>query len=183
MPAVREKRSPTRHPPGPLATYPGDDSWTERPFTDGVVLVGDSAGYNNPIIGQGLSIAMRDARTVRDVLRDGDFSPAAFVAYADERMERMRRLRFAATFMSAAFADECADRPARRARFFEMQQNEPLTLGMLVGMMGGPRTVRPRRSTAGSSPPCRAPDRQSENLGHLWRASEPFPRFTLLNGT
>ena len=102
------------------------------------MLVGDSAGYNNPIIGQGLSIAMRDARTVRDVLRDGDFSPAAFVAYGEERMERMRRLRFAATFMSAAFADECADRPARRARFFEMQQNEPLTLGMLVGMMGGP---------------------------------------------
>ena len=51
---------------------------------------------------------------------------------------RMRRLRGAATFMSAAFADECTDRPARRARFFELQQNEPLMLGMLVGIMGGP---------------------------------------------
>jgi 2-polyprenyl-6-methoxyphenol hydroxylase-like FAD-dependent oxidoreductase len=125
-------------PAGPLATYPGDDSWTERPFVDGVVLVGDSAGYNNPIIGQGLSIAMRDARTVRDVLRGGDVSPSAFAPYAEERMERMRRLRFAATFMSAAFADDCSDRSARRARFFDMQQNEPLTLGMLVGVMGGP---------------------------------------------
>ena len=125
-------------PAGPLATYPGDDSWTERPYTDGVVLVGDAAGYNNPIIGQGLSIAMRDARTVRDVVRDGDVSPVAFASYADERMERMRRLRGAANFMSAAFADECTDRPARRARFFELQQNEPLMLGMLVGIMGGP---------------------------------------------
>jgi 2-polyprenyl-6-methoxyphenol hydroxylase-like FAD-dependent oxidoreductase len=130
-------------PAGPLATYPGDDSWTERPFTDGVVLVGDAAGYNNPIIGQGLSIALRDARTVRDVLRDGDVSPAAFTAYADERTERMRRLRATATFMSATFADECTDRPARRARFFELQQNEPLMLGMLVGMMGGPENGPP----------------------------------------
>jgi 2-polyprenyl-6-methoxyphenol hydroxylase-like FAD-dependent oxidoreductase len=125
-------------PAGPLATYPGDDSWIERPFVDGVVLVGDSAGYNNPIIGQGLSIAMRDARTVRDVLRHGDVSPASFAAYADERMERMRRLRFAATFMSAAFADDCDNRPARRARFLEMQQTDPVLLGMFVGMMGGP---------------------------------------------
>lgn len=125
-------------PAGPLATYPGDDTWTERPFTDGVVLVGDAAGYNNPIIGQGLSIAMRDARTVRDVLRGGNVSPAAFAGYAEERMERMRRLRHAATFMSAAFADDCDNRPARRARFFEMQETEPLTMGMLVGVMGGP---------------------------------------------
>jgi 2-polyprenyl-6-methoxyphenol hydroxylase-like FAD-dependent oxidoreductase len=125
-------------PAGPLATYPGDDSWIERPFVDGVVLVGDSAGYNNPIIGEGLSIAMRDARTVRDVLRAGDVSPRAFTAYGEERMERMRRLRFAATFMSATFADECDNRPTRRARFLEMQQTEPLMLGMVVGMMGGP---------------------------------------------
>ena len=100
--------------------------------------MGDAAGYNNPIIGQGLSITMRDARTVRDVLRGGDFSPGAFAGYAEERMERMRRLRVAATFMSATFADDCDNRPARRARFFEMQQTEPLTMGMLVGMMGGP---------------------------------------------
>lgn len=125
-------------PAGPLATYPGDDSWTEQPFASGVVLVGDAAGYNNPIIGQGLSIAMRDARTVRDVLRAGDASPAAFAPYAEERMERMRRLRVAATFMSATFADDCDNRPARRARFFEMQEHEPLTLAMFVGIMGGP---------------------------------------------
>ena len=124
-------------PAGPLATYPGDDSWTEQPFADGVVLVGD-AGFNNPIIGEGLSIAMRDARTVRDVLRADDWSPAAFAPYAEERMERMRRLRDAAMFMSATFANDCDNRPARRARFFDMQENEPLLLGMLIGIMGGP---------------------------------------------
>ena len=49
-------------PAGPCATYAGDDTWTDAPFADGVVLIGDAAGYNDPIIGQGLSIALRDAR-------------------------------------------------------------------------------------------------------------------------
>ena len=141
-----------------MATYPGDDSWTEQPFADGVVLVGDAAGFNNPIIGEGLSITMRDARTVRDVLRDDDWSPVAFAAYAEERMERMRRLRNAAMFMSATFANDCDNRPQRRARFFDMQQNEPLLLGMLMGVMGGPKSVLPKRSTAACGPPCKPAD-------------------------
>ena len=38
-------------PAGPCATYPGDDTWTDAPFADGVVLIGDAAGHNDPIIG------------------------------------------------------------------------------------------------------------------------------------
>jgi len=128
---------------GPLATYPGDDTWTDRPFADGVVLIGDAAGYNSPIIGEGLSIALRDARYVRDALRSGEALPGAFVPYAQERLERMRRLRTAATFMATTFVDDCANRPARRAKFFEMMQTEPLMLAMMGGMMGGPENAPP----------------------------------------
>jgi 2-polyprenyl-6-methoxyphenol hydroxylase-like FAD-dependent oxidoreductase len=130
-------------PAGALATYPGDESWTDEPFTEGVVLVGDSAGWNNPIIGQGLSISMRDARTVRDVLRAGDWSPGAFAGYASERVERMRRLRAGAYFMAAAFAEDCPDHVARRARFFAMQQTEPLMMALLMGLFGGPENAPP----------------------------------------
>ena len=130
-------------PAGPLAAYPGDDTWADQPFTEGVVLVGDAAGYNNPIIGQGLSIAMRDARLVRDVLRGGDFSPSAFEGYAEERRERMRRLRAAATFMAAAVADDGDDLLERRRRFFELQRTEPLMLGMLSALFGGPESAPP----------------------------------------
>ena len=49
-------------PAGPSATYPGDDTWTPEPFVDRVVLIGDAAGHNDPVVGQGLSIGMRDAR-------------------------------------------------------------------------------------------------------------------------
>ena len=130
-------------PIGPLAAYPGDDSWTDRPYAPGVVLIGDAAGYNNPIIGEGLSIAMRDARQVRDALRAGGRGMEIFGDYASERFERMRRLRAGAIFFAATFADDCDNRPARRAKFFEMMQNEPLMMALLGGTMGGPENAPP----------------------------------------
>jgi len=131
------------NPIGPLATYPGDDTWTATPYVPGVVLVGDAAGWNTPIIGQGLSIAMRDVRLVRDALRTGDMSPSSFRAYADERLERMRRLRNASMVMAAAMADDCDNRIARRAKFFELQETEPLMLAMMIGLFGGPENAPP----------------------------------------
>jgi len=125
-------------PSGPLATYPGDDTWTPEPYVPGVVLMGDAAGYNSPIIGQGLSIALRDARIVRDTIRSGDLSPAGFAAYGAERTERMRRLRSAATFMASVATDDCDTSKARRAAFFDLQQHEPLMMGLLGAMYAGP---------------------------------------------
>jgi 2-polyprenyl-6-methoxyphenol hydroxylase-like FAD-dependent oxidoreductase len=135
-------RLSSANPIGPLATYSGDDTWTAHPYTEGVVLVGDAAGYNSPIIGQGLSIAMRDARLVRDALRaGGDLPPTAFTPYAEERMERMRRLRAAAILMASVAAEDCDNSVARRARFFDLQENEPLMLGMLSGIFAGPESA------------------------------------------
>lgn len=128
---------------GPLATYPGDDSWTEEPFVDGVVLIGDAAGYNNPLIGQGLSISMRDARGVREVVRGGNVATSAFTGYGVERMERMRRLRHVASVMAAAFAEDGVDRAARRARFFELHRTEPLMAIALLAPFRGPEAAPP----------------------------------------
>ena len=63
-------------PAGPCATFPGDDTWTAQPFAEGVVLIGDAAGYNDPIAAQGLSIALRDARSVRDLILAGARQPS-----------------------------------------------------------------------------------------------------------
>jgi 2-polyprenyl-6-methoxyphenol hydroxylase-like FAD-dependent oxidoreductase len=125
-------------PRGPLATYPADDTWCDRPFGQGAVLVGDAGGYSNPIIGQGLGIAMRDARQVRDVLRGDDWSPAAFEGYAEERMERMRRLRFIADLLAITEVEEADNRDARRAKFGELQASDPRALSLLIASFGGP---------------------------------------------
>ena len=88
-------------PSGPCNSYGNEDSWTDTPFVPGVVLIGDAAGHNDPIIGQGLSITYRDVRIVRDLmLENRDWNCDIFRPYADERRERMRRLRLTASTWS-----------------------------------------------------------------------------------
>jgi 2-polyprenyl-6-methoxyphenol hydroxylase-like FAD-dependent oxidoreductase len=123
---------------GPLATYPGDDTWVDRPFGDGAVLIADAAGYSNPIVGQGLSIAMRDARTVRDVLRGGGWSAEAFGEYATERQERMRRLRFVANTVAITEAEDADNREARRTKWGELQATVERAFLVLASAFGGP---------------------------------------------
>jgi menaquinone-9 beta-reductase len=83
-------------PISPHASYANEDSWVDEPYVPGVVFVGDAAGWNDPINGQGLSIALRDVRIVSEALRStSDWSPDAFTDYANERRVRMSNLRFA----------------------------------------------------------------------------------------
>lgn len=129
-------------PAGPCATYPGDDTWTDTPFADGVVLVGDAAGHNDPIIGQGLSIAMRDARIVRDLILDGASQPADFASYGRRRSEWMRTLRLIGDVISVTYAEDADNRMARRAFFGEkMAVMDPEVFPLLVGFATGPETV------------------------------------------
>ncbi|HEY7045391.1 MAG TPA: FAD-dependent monooxygenase [Nocardioidaceae bacterium] len=129
-------------PAGPCATYPGDDTWTDAPAAPGVVLIGDAAGHNDPIIGQGLSIAMRDARMVRDLVVDGARQPADFAPYATERVDRMRRLRLAADIMSVVQAEDCDNLMARRQLMAEkMAAMDPEFFPVLIGCFTGPETI------------------------------------------
>ena len=129
-------------PAGPCATYPGDDTWTDTPFADGVVLVGDAAGYNDPIVGQGLSIALRDARIVRDLILGGASQPSDFAPYGRERSERMRRLRLIADVTSVTYAEDADNRMARRAFVGEkMATMDAEVFPLMVGFMTGPETV------------------------------------------
>lgn len=121
-------------PAGPCAFYPMNDTWTDGPCAPGVVLVGDAAGWNDPIIGQGLSIALRDVRLVADVVRAGvDRSVAAFAPYVEERRERMRRLGVAAGVVTALMATFTPDGAARRKAYNAVFRSDPV--------LGGPRLV------------------------------------------
>ncbi len=129
-------------PAGPCATYPGDDTWTDTPFAEGVVLVGDAAGHNDPIVGQGLSIALRDARIVRDLILDGTGPPADFAPYGRERSERMRRLRLIADVVSVTYVEDADNRTARRAFLGEkMASMDAEVFPLLTGSFAGPETV------------------------------------------
>ena len=129
-------------PAGPCATYPGDDTWTDTPYDDGVVLIGDAAGHNDPIIGQGLSIALRDARIVRDLVMDGACSAHDFEPYGQERAARMERLRFAADVLAVAQAEDADNRQARRELAWRlMGEMDAQMFPVMVSPFAGPETV------------------------------------------
>ena len=127
-------------PAGPCNSYPNQDAWTDEPFVEGVVLIGDAAGYNDPIIGQGLSITYRDVRIVSDILLASDdwAATAQFAPYAEERAERMRRLRFSAALQSRLENEFGAEAQERRRRAHARQQQNPLFLVPLLATMMGP---------------------------------------------
>ena len=97
-------------PASPCIAYPNFDTWVDQPVKDGVVLIGDAAGHNDPIIGQGLSVAHRDVRLVRDaMINTSRWSTGMFDDYVSERAERMSRLRIIARISSirdAGFGQE-----------------------------------------------------------------------------
>ena len=108
----------------------------------GVVAIGDAAGHNDPTIGQGLSIAHRDVRIVSDLLKSTpDWSMASFKPYAEERRERMRRLRLAARLASKRDCEFGEQARARRARLLGQFMVDPLITGLMMAPIAGPENV------------------------------------------
>jgi 2-polyprenyl-6-methoxyphenol hydroxylase-like FAD-dependent oxidoreductase len=135
-------------PAGPLFSYFNNDSWTDAPFAEGVVLVGDAAGWNDPIIGLGLSITYRDVRIVSELLKsDDDWAALSFASYAEERAERMRRLRFAAALQSGIDMEFGEAAKARRRRIFERAASDPSLRAHGFAVMAGPEALPPQMFT------------------------------------
>lgn len=94
------------------------------------------------IIGQGLAIALRDVRIVRDILRgSADRSAADFAPYGDERWERMRRLRVAAEVFTEIGATFTPAGAARRRAYNAVWQTDPVLGGPRLAPHSGPENV------------------------------------------
>jgi 2-polyprenyl-6-methoxyphenol hydroxylase-like FAD-dependent oxidoreductase len=53
---------------GPLASFSCDEDWVEHPYQNGVALIGDAAAISDPVYGQGMSLTLRDVRTLSEKL-------------------------------------------------------------------------------------------------------------------
>jgi 2-polyprenyl-6-methoxyphenol hydroxylase-like FAD-dependent oxidoreductase len=129
-------------PAGPLHSYINADAWTDQPYGRGVVLIGDAAGWNDPIIGLGLSITYRDVRLVSEILKSTDrWAMDSLAPYGEERAERMRRLRFAAGLTSALDMEFDDAARERRRRHYEHVAADP-SLGLHgLAVMAGPEAA------------------------------------------
>jgi len=129
-------------PVGPCRSYPSQDAWVDQPCVEGAVLIGDAAGYNDPILGQGLSMTLRDSRLVGEVLAAGQpWNAAAFRSYVEERRERLRRLRFVASFITTLNARFEPEDLERRARAFRRMAEDPSIRMVVMAAFAGPETL------------------------------------------
>jgi 2-polyprenyl-6-methoxyphenol hydroxylase-like FAD-dependent oxidoreductase len=128
---------------GPCSSFITDDSWTHCPYTEGVVLMGDTAGWSNPVTGQGLAIALRDVRIITDLYleADGAWHIDLSRSYAAERSERMRRLRHASALTDLLMAHGQSDRAQRRKAMFKRLRVDPKLGEALNACHRGPWTV------------------------------------------
>jgi 2-polyprenyl-6-methoxyphenol hydroxylase-like FAD-dependent oxidoreductase len=113
---------------GPCATFPAQDSRAPFPLADGVVLIGDAAGYENPLEGQGLSMALQDVHDVTAALMSGSSRCEALEAYASARAGRQKLANLATTlevWANEGFVEQ--DPQKRAARYDFIQNDEVLT--------------------------------------------------------
>ncbi len=123
-------------PVGPFNSYSNEDHWVDDPTCPGVVMIGDAAGHNDPVLGQGLSIALRDVRLISEILCDARAAGHApdFRPYVEERAERMRRLRITAqvaTTLRVEFGAEARERRRRAGRRMAAGQLTPLPASLI----------------------------------------------------
>lgn len=129
-------------PASPLFAYYNNCSAADQPYAPGAVLIGDAAGWNDPILGLGLSITYRDVRLVSDILketpagREPDFRP-----YIEERAERMRRLRIASQMQAKLDMEFGEEARARRRRYHEASAADPMLGLQGVATLAGPEAV------------------------------------------
>lgn len=129
-------------PSGPCAGFPMNDTWTDRPVAPGVALVGDAAGASDPVIGQGLSVAIRDAAVLAAVLAGSSaWTPRALGDYGHERQERMRRLRITARLVGTLRCSFGAASRVRRRVVADLLRAEPERRLVALAAVVGPQRV------------------------------------------
>lgn len=110
---------------GPLATFEGADRWVPHPYREGVALVGDAAASSDPSFGQGLSLTLRDVRTLRDALiGNKDWSRAGRL-YAAEHDRYYGTLHQAVDWNTKLFMELGPAADARRARVLPLLMQDP----------------------------------------------------------
>ena len=110
---------------GPLAVFNAADAWADHPYRDGVALIGDAAATSDPTWGQGMSLTLRDVRTLRDRLLADDDWTAAGHAYAVEHDRYYAALHAVDGWYADFFMEIGPEAAARRMRALPLIAEDP----------------------------------------------------------
>jgi 2-polyprenyl-6-methoxyphenol hydroxylase-like FAD-dependent oxidoreductase len=109
---------------GPLTTFDAADTWVPHPYHAGVALLGDAAAATDPTRGQGLALALRDARLLRDQLCAHDDWEAAGHAYAEAHDHAYQVIHTVIQWFTALYMERGPEAEARRVRALPLQAQD-----------------------------------------------------------
>ena len=109
---------------GPLAEFDAADSWVKNPYKDGVALIGDAASSNDPSWGNGLSLTLRDARTLKDALPADDDWDRAGDAYGNAHDEHFGVINKVTPWLTRLMYEVGPEADARRAKAFPLMEKD-----------------------------------------------------------
>ena len=111
---------------GPLASFEGGDMWVNHPYRDAVALLGDAASTSDPTFGQGLSLALRDARVLRDHLLANSNWDQAGHAYADEHGTYFHNCHTSSVWFRQVFQEQSPEAALRRQKALPLITEDPM---------------------------------------------------------
>ena len=109
---------------GPLATFDGGAAWVHHPYRNGVGLLGEAAATPDPTWGQGLSLSLRDARVLRDMLLSHEDWDEAGNAYAAEHDRYYSVIHTAELWQTQLLLETGPDADVRRQKAFAAWQED-----------------------------------------------------------
>jgi 2-polyprenyl-6-methoxyphenol hydroxylase-like FAD-dependent oxidoreductase len=110
---------------GPLASFPCDDDWVDHPYHNGVALIGDAAGTSDPTYGQGMSLTVRDVRTLsQELLRNSDWDAAGH-QYAAEHRRYFSVIHTSCGWLRQVFQEQGPEADQRRATAMPLIAEDP----------------------------------------------------------
>ena len=119
---------------GPMASFASDDAWVEHPYKQGVALIGDAASTCDPSFGQGLAMALRSVRRLRDELLGTDDWDAAGHAYAEAQYRDFSVIHALEDWLRAIFLETGPAADMRRERALPLIARDPTRVPDLFGM-------------------------------------------------
>ncbi len=125
-------------PAGPVAFFPNADLWSSQVFAENSVLIGDAAGANDPSVGHGLSIALRDVREIRDLLLNERNWNHAIASFQQRRDGYSAVLRTHARWLAVLTTEEGPQADARRERVAAARELDPSAGGFSFIFARGP---------------------------------------------
>ena len=123
--------------PSQMALAHYGHSTMRQPFGDKIVFIGDAAHSTSPQLGQGANMALLDAWSLVDALRQSDDIDSALRQYAKSRRWHVRAFQFSSLAMTPFYQSDSRVLAGLRDLLFDPVSKLPVARRIVAGLISG----------------------------------------------